>query len=130
MGSRGGKEQLPAPKARVVLGMEVAADSLPVDVPSAAWALWRQGRHQEALGLLYRGAISRVIESGGVEIQESDTEGDCLRRVEKVGAAVHPGYFRGITGAWSQLAYAGVRPRDEQVEVLCREWPFGEGRGG
>jgi hypothetical protein len=130
MGSRGGKEPLPAPKARVVLGMEVAADSLPVDVPSAAWALWRQGRHQEALGLLYRGAISRVIESGGVEIQESDTEGDCLRRVEKVGAAVHPGYFRGITGAWSQLAYAGVRPRDEQVEVLCREWPFGEGRGG
>jgi len=65
-----------------------------------------------------------------VEIQESDTEGDCLRRVEQVGTAVHPGYFRGITGAWSQLAYAGVSPPDAQVEALCREWPFGEGRIG
>lgn len=124
----GVKEDRIAPSARVVMGMEVSPHSLPADVPGAAWLLWQQGRHQEALGLLYRGSISRVMELGRVEIHESDTEGDCVRRVEQAGEAVHPAYFRGITGAWIRLAYAGVSPADAEVQALCRQWPFGEGR--
>jgi hypothetical protein len=129
---RGGhaEKKLPPPGARVVMGMEVTPDSLPPDIPAAAWLLWQQGRHQEALGLLYRASISRVIEIGRVEIQESDTEGDCVRRVEQNGngTAVHPEYFRGITGMWIRLAYAGVTPPDAEVQAVCRQWPFGEGR--
>jgi hypothetical protein len=117
------------PKARVVMGLEVSPETLPEDIPSAALALWRQGRHREALGLLYRGAISRVIESARVEIRESDTEGDCLRRVEQAGEAARPDYFRGITGAWTRLAYAGRPPENVEMEALCRQWPFGERRG-
>jgi hypothetical protein len=116
------------PKARVVMGLEVSPETLPDDIPSAALALWRQGRHREALGLLYRGAISRVIESARVEIRESDTEGDCLRRVEQAGEVARPEYFRGITGAWTRLAYAGRPPADVEMEALCRQWPFGERR--
>ena len=114
--------------ARVVMGMDVRPETLPGDVPSAAWALWCHGRQQEALGLLYRGAISRVMEVARVEIRESDTEGDCVRRVDLAGAAAHPDYFRGITGAWSRLAYAGVCPAQREVEALCRQWPFVERR--
>lgn len=113
--------------ARVVLGMEVSPDTLPSDVPMAAWALWQNGRHQEALGLLYRGSISRVMEIGRVQIHESDTEGDCMRRVETAGPVAHPDYFRGITGMWIRLAYAGISPADSEVEVLCAQWPFGKG---
>lgn len=119
-----------APAARVVLGMPVAPESLPDDVPGAAWALWRQDRPQEALGLLYRGTISRVIQVGRVAIEESDTEGDCLRRVEQAGAAAYPDYFRGLTGAWSRLAYAGLCPADQEVEALCQQWPFTDRRDG
>ncbi len=114
--------------ARVVMGMNVSPDTLPQDVPAAAWALWQGGRHQEALGLLYRGSISRVMELGRVEIQESDTEGDCLRRVIQAGAAVHPDYFKGITGVWVKMAYAGISPADIEVQALCGQWPFGERR--
>ena len=110
------------------MGMDVSPATLPDDVPAAAWALWRQGRQQEALGLLYRGAISRVMEVARVAIQESDTEGDCVRRVDLAGPAAHPEYFRGITGAWSRLAYAGLCPAEREVEVLCQKWPFGERR--
>lgn len=120
--------QLKKPSARVVMGMEVTADSLPADIPSAAWALWQQGKKHEALALLYRGTISKVIDIGQVEIQESDTEGDCLRRVEGAGAAAHPDYFKGLTGAWMRLAYAGLEPADVEVESLCRSWPFLERR--
>jgi hypothetical protein len=114
--------------ARVVMGLAVSPETLPDDVPAAALTLWRQGRHHVALGLLYRGAISRIIEAGRVEIRESDTEGDCLRRVEQAGSAAQPDYFRGITGAWTRLAYAGRRPEDLEVETLCRQWPFGKRR--
>jgi hypothetical protein len=66
-----------------------------------------------------------VMELGRVEIHESDTEGDCMRRVEQAGAAVHPDYFRGITGMWIRLAYAGISPPDSEVRALCDQWPFG-----
>jgi hypothetical protein len=127
-GALGSPDLQHVPKARVVVGLEVSPETLPEDIPSAALALWRLGRHHDALGLLYRGAISRVIESARVEIRESDTEGDCLRRVERAGEIARPDYFRGITGAWTRLAYAGRPPGDVEMEGLCRQWPFGERR--
>ncbi len=123
-----GSTEKSGPSARIVMGMEIAPETLPDDVPASAWVLWQQGRHQEALGLLYRGSISRVMTQGQVEIQESDTEGDCVRRVETAGREAHPEYFRGITGVWIRIAYAGIRPADADVEALCKQWPFGEGR--
>jgi hypothetical protein len=118
----------PAGAARVIMGLEISPDTLPDNVPETAWQLWQGGRQQEALGLLYRGSISRIMESGRVEIQESDTEGDCLRRVVGAGATVHPEYFRGITQVWMRLAYAGISPPDAEVRALCGQWPFEERR--
>lgn len=114
------------PKARVVMGMAVTPESLPPDLPGSVWALWQAGHRQEALGLLYRGTIAKVIERGRVEIHEADTEGDCLRRVEAAGGSAHPTYFVGLTKVWIRLAYAGMAPADEVVAELCREWPFAE----
>jgi hypothetical protein len=129
MGGGGGvKSDRPVPSARVVMGMEISPETLPPDIPTVAWQLWQQGCHQEALGLLYRGSISRVVEMARLEIQESDTEGDCMRRVEQAGPAAHPDYFGRITGAWIRMAYAGVSPADDDVQRLCQHWPFG-GKG-
>ena len=111
---------------RVVMGMMVSPESLPNDLPGEVWALWQRGRKREALGLLYRGAISRVIATGGAEIQESDTEGDCLRRVDLAGPPAHPAYFRSLTGIWIRMAYAGLCPPDGDVQSLCQKWPFEE----
>ena len=110
--------------ARVVMGLAVTPESLPGDIPGTVWSWWEQGRRQEALGLLYRGTISRVIEHGRVAIHEADTEGDCLRRVEQAGEVAFPGYFGGLTRTWIRLAYAGLVPGDDEVSALCREWPF------
>ncbi|MGC4017406.1 MAG: hypothetical protein QM755_23270 [Luteolibacter sp.] len=114
------------PVAKVVMGMEVSRDSLPEDVPAAAWRLWLEGRRQEALALLYRGAISQVIEVGRVEISESDTEGDCLRRVRAAGTVARPDYFQQLTAVWIGLAYARTLPGDSEVDTLCRTWPYVE----
>jgi hypothetical protein len=110
------------------MGMAVTPESLPPDLPGAVWVLWQEGRHHEALALLYRGTIARVIEHGRVEIHEADTEGDCLRRVESAGEPAHPRYFKQLTRAWIRMAYAGVPPSNDEVSGLCREWPFTERR--
>lgn len=122
----GGDERKPS--ARVVMGMAVTPESLPQDLPGTVWALWQQDRHHEALALLYRGTIARVIEHGRVEIHEADTEGDCLRRVESAGEPAHPRYFKQLTRTWIRMAYAGLPPSDDEVSGLCREWPFTERR--
>lgn len=116
------------PRARVVMGMEITPESLPADIPGAAWTLWKQGRRHEALGLLYRGTISKVVEVARVDIQESDTEGDCLSRVARAGAPASPDYFRSLTQVWMGHAYGGREPGDSEIELLCRSWPFVEGR--
>jgi hypothetical protein len=118
-------KRVPPPQARVVMGMAVAPETLPQDIPAAAMDLWRVGRRQEAMGLLYRGTISRLISAAGVEIAESDTESDCLRRVA-AQAAGHAGYFSGLTEAWMRLAYGRSAPPDEAMQELCASWPFAE----
>lgn len=120
-------KRVPPPQVRVVMGMEVAPESLPPDIPAAAMELWRVGRRQEAMSLLYRGTISKLIATGGVEIAESDTESDCLRRVA-AEAAAHAGYFSGLTETWMRLAYGRSAPPDEAMQELCASWPFAEGR--
>jgi hypothetical protein len=119
-----------APRARVVMGLEVTAESLPPDVPGAAWRLWSEGRWLEAMALLYRGAIAGAIEVGRVAIGEADTEGDCLRRVAEAGGAVDAGYFGRLTGVWIRAAYAGERPAEDEVRALCEAWPFSGRRVG
>lgn len=115
-------------QARVVMGMEVTPESLPENIPDTAWRWWCEGHRHEALALLYRGAISRAIELARVEILESDTEGDCLRRIREAGGSAHPGYFKGLTGFWVGMAYARNLPGNEEVRGLCQQWPYGEGR--
>lgn len=128
LGGRGVLPKIAAPSARMVMGMEVTAESLPDDIPSGVWALWQQGRRHEALALLYRGTISKVIDVARVEIQESDTEGDCLRRVETAGPPAYPDYFKGLTGVWTRLAYAAEEPAEAEVRALCEGWPFKDRR--
>lgn len=115
------------PPARVVMGMDVAPESLPPDIPTAAMELWRVGRRQEAMSLLYRGSISRLIAASGVEIAESDTESDCVRRVV-AEAPPHAGYFSGLTEIWMSMAYGRTPPAEEAMRELCTRWPFSERR--
>lgn len=122
----GGGRMVERAKARVVMGMEVGEETLPDDVAASALRAWREGRGQEALGLLYRGAISWMIGDGGVGIAESDTESDCLRRVRDAGLR-QGSYFESLTAVWMQLAYGRELPGNAAVERLCAEWPFRKG---
>ena len=112
---------------RTVAGMNVTTESLPMRLVEVAQELWNQGLRKEALGLLYRGAISSLITRQLVDIEESDTEMDCLHRVLSTGEPAYPQYFEALTTAWMMQAYALSSPNDELMQRIWSQWPFGEG---
>lgn len=113
-------------KVITVAGLNVEPEKLPEDLVATARRWWEEGRRKEALGLLYRGAISSLVTGQVVEIEESDTEMDCLRRVTWRGEVAHASYFQILTEAWISEAYAHRSPDQRTVESLWRNWPYGE----
>jgi hypothetical protein len=102
-----------------LFGMEIAPEKLPADVAGAAAALARAGRLREALGLLYRGALSDLVHRRGVELLASHTEAEVLQ----VSAARLPSdrgfYFGNLVAAWRQCAYGRREPSVGDVERLA-----------
>ncbi|MGQ0594611.1 MAG: DUF4129 domain-containing protein [Gammaproteobacteria bacterium] len=92
------------------------AGRLPDDISSAAMALWRAGRHPEALGLLYRGALARAHERFDLRLPPGATEGEALRAVTHAAPAALD-YFTALTGAWMALAYARRTPEAIVLEI-------------
>lgn len=121
-GRRGGAIK---PKTEAVMGMDVRPESLPDDVVAAARKAWRDGDSHLGLSLLYRGAIVWFVHRDALPIEESDTEGDCLRRVETVASSEYAPYFSDLTGAWVNTAYGEKEPEDTRMSELCDRWPFG-----
>lgn len=106
-----------------LFGLDVREVSLPEDVIGEVRQLWHAGETREALALLYRGTLSRLLNLYSVEFNRGDTEGDCQRRVAYLQRRELDEYFRSLTRVWLQLAYAHRPPRPEQVEQLCDHWP-------
>ncbi|MDA7502807.1 hypothetical protein N8514_02360, partial [bacterium] len=102
-------------------------ENLPSDLLVKARKMWEGGQYQAALGLLYRGAISSLVTRQLVEIEESDTEMDCLRRVVSRGEIASASYFALLTNAWISQAYARRCPNERIIDKLWKEWPFQEG---
>lgn len=106
-----------------LFGLDVREASLPDDVIGEVRQRWQAGETREALALLYRGTLSRLLNLYSVEFNRGDTEGDCLRRVAYLQRRDLNEYFRSLTSVWLQLAYAHRHPRFEQVDQLCEQWP-------
>lgn len=109
---------------RVVMGLDIARESLPDDIVSAARSAWQAGHVREALSLLYRGSLSRLVEQRRLPIRSSDTEDDCLMKVANLGDATVTDFFRELTLIWVRAAYAGVEAGAAEFDRLCRAWPF------
>lgn len=120
----GGTMSRSDPRVTAVMGMDVSPESLPDDIAEAARVAWREGNYQLALSLLYRGSITWMIHRADVPIEESDTEGDCLRRAKELPDAGMVRYFSDLTQQWISVAYGKKQPDDQDMVVLCDRWPF------
>jgi hypothetical protein len=113
-----GREPAPEPyrPPPALFGMELAPETLPADVAGSAAALAREGRLREALGLLYRGALSVLVHQRGVQLLASHTEGDVLRLS---GDSI---FLKSLVDAWRACAYARRIPAAAEVERLASDY--------
>ena len=112
------KEEAP----EVLFGLDVRPESLPADVAAEVLAIWRNGEYREALGLLYRASLSRLIDRHEVEFRASHTEAECAALVDARGIETLSGYFNRLTNVWRRLAYGHQVPDDSTVQELCEGW--------
>ena len=97
-------------------------DNFPMDIPKTAWESWQSGERVAAISLLYRGAISVLVTRDGLNINDSATESECLRKVKSNQPIEISKYFSKLIRNWQQLAYAGRLPNDIEAQELCQEW--------
>jgi len=123
-GGRAVRARVESAGPRVVMGLDIARENLPDDIVTAARAAWNAGHFREALSLLYRGSLSRLVEHRRLPIRDSDTEDDCLMKVAEVADAPVTSFFRQLTLLWVRAAYAGKEAMPDEFDALCRTWPF------
>lgn len=111
--------------------LDIRPESLPDDIGAAARVLWEQGATHEAMTLLYRGALSRLVHRHGVPIRASSTEGDCLRLAEAHLSADRLPYVQGLTRIWMGVAYGHAQLSAEQALPLFAQFgpQLGQGSG-
>ena len=107
----------------VMFGLDVREQSLPEDVAGQALDLWQQGRHREAIGLLYRSTLSVLIHRHQFQFNESHTEQECALIVTHSADNKMSDFVTRMTRTWQMLAYAHRLPEAQQVQALCNEWP-------
>jgi len=127
------RARLSGPRSRpdFLFGLDVRPESLPADVAGAAAALAREGRSREALSLLYRGALVRLLDQG-LEFLRGDTEGDCRRKVDRGAPEPVRAFFGRLVAAWQSLAYGHRAVDTGAVLALAEEWQrqFAPATGG
>lgn len=105
-----------------LFGLDIRAESLPRDITATVMQLWEQQQARAAIALLYRATLSRLVSQHKLHFRGSDTEGECLRRVQAGCEPKIASLSAAITGIWQNIAYGHVVPPQHQVEQLCVRW--------
>jgi hypothetical protein len=120
-----GRLSLPKRQKREVptmlFGLDVAPESLPEDVASAVERLWNE-QPREALGLLYRALLSRLLHDFHLPLKGSHTEGEVQNLVNNLAHNDLSRFTQVLTRHWQNLAYGHQTPPDTLKRGLCEGW--------
>jgi len=105
----------------VLFGLEVAPESLPADVAGEAERLWAE-HPREALGLLYRALLSRLLHDFRLPLKGAHTEGEVLQLVLHLNQAELGRFAQALTRHWQNLAYGHRLPPESLKRGLCEGW--------
>ena len=106
----------------ILFGLDVTPESLPTDVPAQVMRLWEEGANRDALSLLYRASLSRLIDRYQVAFHASHTEAECASLVRAHGIESLSEFFWELTQVWRRLAYGHRLPAGDTVRALCDDW--------
>ena len=120
--------RLPQRRARsqvapeVLFGLDLRTQSLPDDVIHNVQALVQTASYREALSLLYRASLSRLLNQFALPFRDDMTEGECAQLVAAHTTADITTFFAQLTRAWQRQAYAHLAPTPQMMAELCAHW--------
>ncbi len=121
----GARLQRPRKKSTVaptqLFGLQVAPQSLPDDIAGSVEALWAE-QPREALGLLYRALLSRLLHDHQLPLKSSHTEAEVLQLTLQLQQAELSRFAQVLTRHWQNLAYGHQLPPDNLKRGLCEGW--------
>ncbi|WP_409299282.1 DUF4129 domain-containing protein [Pseudomonas sp. KCJK8993] len=122
------RKKRPPAMPQQLFGLEVGSQTLPDDVAAHAAALW-PSQPREALGLLYRALLSRLLEDFHLSLDVGDTEGQVLERIKALRHPQLESFSIELTRHWQNMAYGHQVPGTEAQPRLCDGWRqlFGPG---
>lgn len=100
--------------------LDIRPQSLPEQVGDAAAALWQRGEHRQALSLLYRGVLSRLVHQHSVPIVAASTEDECIALARARLDALRGAYVQRMVGAWQRAVYGAELPPTALMLELCQ----------
>jgi hypothetical protein len=115
------KPKLAKPVPTQLFGLELGTETLPADIASTAEQLWPT-HPREALGLLYRGLLSRLLHDFNLPLKNADTEGQVLERVQRLQQPQLQAFSDELTRHWQNLAYGHRLPPAVVQQQLCSDW--------
>jgi hypothetical protein len=104
-----------------LFGLELSPESLPDDVAGQAERLWNS-QPREALGLLYRALLSRLVHDHRLPLKDSHTETEVLQLAENLYRDELTAYATALTRHWQALAYGHRLPPEQARADLCQGW--------
>ena len=112
---------LAKPVPTQLFGLELGVETLPDDIASTAEQLWPT-QPREALGLLYRGLLSRLLHDFNLPLRDADTEGQVLEHVQYLQRPQLQAFSDELTRHWQNLAYGHRLPSTAVQQQLCSNW--------
>ncbi|MCG7912776.1 MAG: DUF4129 domain-containing protein [Candidatus Thiodiazotropha weberae] len=106
----------------IVAGLDLRPESMPENPSVKALEMIQQEHPREAVALLYRATLSRLVHHYALPIKAGDTERQCLDRSRTLQIPDLFDYLSELTAVWQQLAYAHHQPQKSQLIDLCRAW--------
>ncbi len=106
----------------VLFGLDLRPESLPADISAACLDLLKEEKKREALSLLYRGTLSRLVNQYRLEIHSSFTEQECCREVGKSRPEKESIFFNDLVSLWIFLAFGHREPETELCRNIVHRW--------
>ncbi|MCD4741802.1 MAG: hypothetical protein K8R67_04875 [Desulfobacteraceae bacterium] len=114
------KKQPEAPSK--LFGLDVSERSLPDDIINKVREFLKNNEIREALSLLYRGALVKLINDFNIQIPASATESECISLVKSKREKREISFFQTLTLIWLAMAYGHITPEKQTIEEVCQNW--------
>jgi hypothetical protein len=95
--------------------------ALPEDIPAAALEAWQAGRPRDAMSLLYRGAVVRLLPEK--RINEARTEREIIAALKQASTNRDTlAWMQALVNTWLGTAWANRPPDEPAFLELHRQW--------